>query len=288
MIKFSEMFYSVQGEGKYTGHASLFFRFWGCNLRCAGFGQCNPTDPDTYDLTFRDYDPIANNIKTYEELPIFGKGCDSEYSHNPKFKHLLTRLEVEDACEQMLDLLPNRQWGDIHLVLTGGETMMNQKSIAAMITYFAGIGNFPKNVTIETNGTKRMTSPFGDLIELVAPYTKISFSVSFKLFNVTGELPEKAIIPSVVNGYARFAETWLKPVVVDTDACWEELDTHLAQYKACSALHNVPVYIMPCGATQEQQEKDGYMASIANKALSRGYNVSVRVHTWIWGNAVGT
>ena len=30
----NEIFYSLQGEGYYTGHAAIFIRFSGCNLHC--------------------------------------------------------------------------------------------------------------------------------------------------------------------------------------------------------------------------------------------------------------
>lgn len=37
-MRLVESFLSIQGEGKYAGRLAYFFRFAGCNLRCAGFG----------------------------------------------------------------------------------------------------------------------------------------------------------------------------------------------------------------------------------------------------------
>jgi organic radical activating enzyme len=38
-LKISELFYSVQGEGRYMGVPSVFLRTFGCNFQCAGFGM---------------------------------------------------------------------------------------------------------------------------------------------------------------------------------------------------------------------------------------------------------
>jgi len=38
-IKIAELFYSIQGEGRYMGVPSVFLRTFGCNFKCAGFGM---------------------------------------------------------------------------------------------------------------------------------------------------------------------------------------------------------------------------------------------------------
>ena len=38
-IKIAELFYSVQGEGRFMGVPSVFLRTFGCNFTCGGFGM---------------------------------------------------------------------------------------------------------------------------------------------------------------------------------------------------------------------------------------------------------
>ena len=40
-LRYSEAFYSVQGEGKFVGVPSVFLRTFGCNFRCMNFGLQN-------------------------------------------------------------------------------------------------------------------------------------------------------------------------------------------------------------------------------------------------------
>ena len=43
---------------------------------------------------------------------------------------------------------------------------------------------------------------------------------------------------------------------------------------------------MPVGALEETQKDNA--AEIAEQTMDRGYNVSARVHCYIWGNQIGT
>ena len=47
-----------------------------------------------------------------------------------------------------------------------------------------------------------------------------------------------------------------------------------------------PVYIMPVGATVEEQETGA--GEVAEMAFKRGFNVSGRLHCYLFGNAIGT
>ena len=38
-LRYSEAFYSVQGEGRFVGVPSIFLRTFGCNFTCGGFGM---------------------------------------------------------------------------------------------------------------------------------------------------------------------------------------------------------------------------------------------------------
>ena len=107
-LKIAELFYSIQGEGRYMGVPSIFLRTFGCNFKCAGFGMPKGHLSEEYLAV----DP--SKYSEYGQLPLVSTGCDSYASWDPRFKHLSPMLETDDVAEAIMCLLPNREWGDAH------------------------------------------------------------------------------------------------------------------------------------------------------------------------------
>ena len=296
--KYSEIFHSFQGEGKYTGASTAWIRFFLCNLQCSGFGQKDPTDPSTYILPFEDFD--VSSVKRVEDLPVWEYGCDSSYTWAKKFSHLMNEHTAEEICDKIqisfihrsnpmgLFLHPQSRQ-ETHLAFTGGEPMLNQEAMVAILTEFDNRGNFPYYVTMETNGTR----PFkgNGLIDYISdnyfsvPDREWFWSCSPKLWSTAGEKPSKAICPEVVASYAQVGPGQLKYVVNGTADSWREVEDYTRLFREAGV--DWDVYIMPVGATKEQQE-DEQIAEIAVEAIKRGYKVSGRLHCYIFGNKIGT
>ena len=290
-LKYSETFYSAQGEGKYVGIPSLWMRFFLCNLQCNGFGQDDPTDPETYDLPYEKLD--LTDITDVMQLPVFAKGCDSSYTWSKRYRHLITDRSVDEAVDELTALLPHGTFihpvseQNVDMVFTGGEPMLanTQPGMVAIMREFERRGNLPANVTVETNGTKPI-SP--ELSEYINEYTSNGnewyWSVSPKLWSTAGEKPKKAIQPDVVSAYyAHSEEGQLKFVVNGSPASWREVAEHTAAFRAAGC--DWPVWIMGVGGTFEGLTLTE--ADIADEAIQRGYNYTSRVHVHIYGNAIG-
>ena len=114
---------------------------------------------------------------------------------------------------------------------------------------------------------------------------EIFFSVSPKLFTVSGEKTEKAIKPENVAEYQECSDRGqLKFVVGDKDREWNEMEEALEKFRSAGV--DWPVWIMPVGAREEEQSATA--GEVAQKAFRRGYNVAARVHVYLFGNAIGT
>ncbi|MDF1543576.1 MAG: 7-carboxy-7-deazaguanine synthase QueE [bacterium] len=113
-LPLSELFLSVQGEGRYAGYPALFIRFQYCNLGCAW--------------------------------------CDTRFSWDKNELEegsLLTVTELVGQAKQAIAVGENRPEG-VHVVLTGGEPMLHQDRLPVLMEQMRRAGfNF---FEIETNG----------------------------------------------------------------------------------------------------------------------------------------
>ena len=115
--RINEIFYSIQGEGYWTGRPAVFVRFSGCNLWSGVEAE------------------RATSICTF---------CDTNFVDAEE-------MSAADVVSAVTDLLPDSAW-DIRtpmVVFTGGEPMLqlDTELVRAMLAV-------PMYVAIETNGTK--------------------------------------------------------------------------------------------------------------------------------------
>ena len=299
---------TIQGEGEYTGIASVWLRLWGCNKDCNGFGQDDPTKPETFDLPFEQID--VSKYKTLEDLPVFSKGCDSSYSWSKKFMDLAHKDTAEDIVNKLRQRLYNGKFiheltkQPCHLVFTGGEPILSQHALLAIVQEFEKQNEIPQYITIETNGSLEIGQDFIDyfkeLLHKLVPapecdieggpkhskylFHELFWSVSPKIFATSGETFESSIKPEVVKQYYDLSDSGqFKFVCNGSKQSWNEIDQAVKLYRDAGI--DWPIWIMPVGATVEGQQL--VAADVADEALYRGYNVSARVHTYLYGNVVG-
>ena len=291
---YSEIFYSIQGEGQYTGVPTAWIRFFLCNLQCNGFGQIDPTNPDTYELPFENFD--VSSVDRVEDLPVWDKGCDSSYTWAKKFKGLMGYETPTVLANKITDILRTKENPNglflhpvskqqQHLCFTGGEPLMvlSQNAIIGIYKEFEKQNNVPVSMTFETNGTQKLKPDFIDWVNGID--SEIFFSVSPKLWTVSGEKKEKAIKPDVVSDYYNLSKSGqLKFVVGDNDDQWNEMESVIKEFRDAGV--DYPVWVMPTGAREEEQQASA--GKVAERAFKRGYNVAARVHVYLFGNAIGT
>ena len=291
---YSEIFYSIQGEGHYTGVPTAWLRFFLCNLQCNGFGQIDPTNPDTYELPFEDFD--VTTVKRVEDLPVWEKGCDSSYTWAKKFKGLMGQETPTVLASKIVDAIKTESNPEgkflhpvskqhQHMCFTGGEPLMatGQQAVVGIYNTLKEQDNLPGSMTFETNGTQRLRDPFIDWVNSID--TEVFFSCSPKLFTVSGEKSDKAIKPEIVAEYHKLSKAGqLKFVVGPKEREWDEMEEAVEKFRSAGV--DWPVWIMPTGAREQEQHASA--GDVAQKAFQRGYNVAARVHVYLFGNKIGT
>jgi len=184
-IKIAELFYSIQGEGRYMGVPSVFLRTFGCNFRCQGFGMPR----GELSTEAEDIATVVHLYNKYEELPLVSTGCDSYASWHPL-------LGWQRVYPDLLDH-PNMLALKELTFETNGTQALTDDFQRYLLKWQKSEGQlYARDVT---------------------------FSVSAKLSN-SGEKRQDAIRPDVLLQYQDVGYTYLKFVVATEDDAYEAIE----------------------------------------------------------------
>jgi organic radical activating enzyme len=288
-LRYSEAFYSVQGEGKYVGVPSVFLRTFGCNFRCQNFGLPRDRKTTRYNPEVEQLlkDKVHETTKEFNDLPIIHTGCDTYASIYPEFKHFNKQAEVDEVVEHLLSLTPEGKWTcdngqDIHLIITGGEPLLAWQKLYVELFEHERMKDL-KNVTFETNTTQMLYPELTDYFNN-QDRIAVTWSCSPKL-SVSGELEADAIKPDVAVSYSnvRGSDIYLKFVVADRNDI-EEAGRAVQRYRDAGL--ECPVYLMPMGGRSEEYNLN--VQEVAEVCMERGWRFTPRLHISLFGNAWGT
>jgi organic radical activating enzyme len=251
MIYLVEHFYSIQGEGKFVGTPSLFFRFGGCNMRCEGFG-CKEVAPDGVEVV----------------------GCDTVYAVNKEhFSKLWVPIASHYELLKVLDLyeLPCA----VDIVLTGGEPLIYAND-AVFVAFLEALHQKGHRITFETNGSLAV-----DFVKYPI-YKECIFALSVKLQNSLEPL-NKRLRGDVIFTIAKNAKEAFFKFSIDRDsidiALEDEIDS-ITQHA-----QNISVYCMPLGGNKADVEAN--TEPLIEFCKAKGYNFSDRLHIRIWDENKG-
>lgn len=242
----AETFFSIQGEGSTMGVPAYFLRLGGCNLLCGGKGT--------------DKDKELHNGATWR--------CDSievwQKSRGLTFAEIVTQMGGDS-------FIFNLRRG-AHLVITGGEPLMQQATILDFLYFLREKYSLRPRVEIETNGT---ISPSPYLTEIVLVY-----NVSPKLSN-SGEPDVMRINNAAIKEFKRSNKAIFKFVISSLADFLEMGRDFLQEF----ILPNDKVYLMPAADNREDLQK--VSETVAQLCIEHCLRYSHRLHITIWNTKTG-
>jgi 7-carboxy-7-deazaguanine synthase len=236
-----EIFFSIQGEGKNLGQPSIFVRTSLCNLHCI---WCD-TDY-TWNWKGTRFAHHKDALPGYEKYDL---------------KEVIAELPVA-AVAQAVQQYPCR-----NVVLTGGEPLMQQEALVALMAELGPDYWFE----VETNGTIAPSPTFDARID--------QYNVSPKLANSNNpkKLREKA---GPYRFFAHSPKAHFKFVIAQPQDLEEVLNL-IARY----AIPPEQVYLMPEGTTGPHlAEKQAWLIEVCK---AQGFHFTTRLHILVYGDKRG-
>ena len=191
--------------------------------------------------------------------------CDTKYTwdwEHYNYRREVIALDVRQTEERIL------QFGCPHLVITGGEPLLQQKELAPLVTSLKGRGFY---FEVETNGTIIPS------LELVRDIDQ--WNVSPKL-GTSGNALERRELPMVLDFFRQLPNTHFKFVILEPSDI-EQVCILRSKYK----LAGERIILMPEGTTPEVLQKRSRWVSEA--CVREGFRFSMRLHILLWGDQRG-
>lgn len=233
-----EIFYTIQGEGVRMGEPAVFIRLSGCNLHCK---WCDT--PYTWNFDGTPFQHNGGRKFSVEEQTCF-------------LGTMETRERIIDA--QMQSLLD-----EIPLVITGGEPLLQQDALEALL-----MSKAYSFVEIETNGTIVPTEGLNKYVDQYNVSPKLSGSGN-------GDI---AINAKAITWHAKNKKSYFK-FVVSTDEDIDEIVDIIKRYE----IDKKRVILMPEGITNKDiREKTQWLIAICKYY---GFRFSTRLHVLAYGGA---
>lgn len=229
-LPLNEVFYSIQGEGRFAGVPAIFIRFNYCNLGCAW--------------------------------------CDTRYTWDTAHIDSGEWHDLDAVIARVNATIPDIERKTVHVVLTGGEPLLHQDKLPALI-HALKIEGF-HFIEVETNG---MFIPNQELLQLVSWW-----NCSPKLSN--NGLPINAqLIPEALRTLDSTDKADFKFVIMNSADIAEVEQFYLPFIRPDR------IILMPEGITREKQL--AAMPWLSAEALRRGWRFTPRLHILLWGNTRG-
>jgi organic radical activating enzyme len=238
-LAISEIFYSIQGEGKTMGYPAVFLRLGGCNLMCGGMGT--QTDKELHNEAEWRCDTIEVWTKSITK-PI-SEILDSKY-----------KMELKRGA---------------HLIITGGEPLMQQTSLIPFIALIKEETNC--FIEIETNGT---IIPKKELLELVD-----LFNCSPKTKN-SGNEEDIRLKPKALRAINEDSKDSIFKFVISNLYDYNEIITDFGNY-----ISRDKVWLMPAGENQKLLNTNKEL--VANICKEHNLKYTTRLHIEIWNQKTG-
>ncbi len=248
MLRVSEIFYSLQGEGKRVGVPSIFIRVGGCNLSCKGFGE--------------------KILYKNQEFT----GCDSIYAASQKF---LDEWLIFRESQELIQRIKNFGVEYFDIVLTGGEPSLyfKNKVLLETLAYFLERNHY---ISVESNGSVLFS--FNEILK------SLHFTLGIKLSNSL-EAKEKRINLKAIQNILDHSRDVCFKFVLNERMCVNEEGIQEINEILSYISGSYSVYLMPEGTDIDTINKN--LKALVPLCLKYNFFLTDRLHIRLWGNKRG-